>query len=88
MKLKLAMWVLWPSFLAAGLAEMAVFSIVDPMDLVVFGKHTETSREAVYSLGFFLLWAICALSSALTISVLPGRPAEWATRAEEGEINS
>lgn len=88
MKLKLAMWVLWPSFLAAGLAEMAVFSILDPDELVVFGRHVNASREAIYSIGFFLLWAICALSSIITLSVLPGRPSEWADRAEDGELNS
>ena len=88
MKLKLAMWVLWPSFLAAGLAEMAVFSIIDPDELVVFGQTVHASREAIYTIGFFLLWAICAVSSMITISVLPGRPSEWADKAEDGEFNS
>jgi len=73
MKLKLALWVLWPSFLAAGLAEMALFAIIDPAELVVFGQHVAASREAIYSLGFFALWAICALSSALTLSLVPGK---------------
>ncbi|MEY3201699.1 MAG: hypothetical protein RIR70_1249 [Pseudomonadota bacterium] len=87
MKTKLALWVLWPSFLAAGLAEIAVFSILDPAELVVFGHHVEASREAIYSLGFFMLWAICALSSALTLSVLPGGPAEWAQKTQDGALD-
>ncbi|MEY3876097.1 MAG: hypothetical protein RIR50_1268, partial [Pseudomonadota bacterium] len=27
---------------------------------------------AVYTLGFFVLWSLCALSSALSIFILPG----------------
>lgn len=33
MKRRLLMWILWPAFLAAALAELVVFSVVDPADL-------------------------------------------------------
>jgi hypothetical protein len=58
--------VLWPSFLVAGMAEMFLFSAFDPHDLDYFGVPLELGRSAVYSLGFLLLWAFTALSSALT----------------------
>lgn len=56
--------VLWPSFLVAGIAEMIVFSLVDPADLHL---GFEIGRTGVYSLGFFAFWALMAVSSALTV---------------------
>jgi len=60
------MWVLWPSFLAAGAASAALFALVDPLDLTVLGWQP-SGRELVYAGGFFLLWAMSALSSGLTL---------------------
>lgn len=31
------MWILWPSFLAAGFASGVVFALVDPRDIPLFG---------------------------------------------------
>lgn len=64
--MKQAMWVLWPSFLVGGVAEMVFFTLFDPMDLHVFGSPVELSRTAIYTLGFFVFWAFAAASSALT----------------------
>jgi hypothetical protein len=58
--------ILWPSFIVAGAAEAIFFTIVDPMELTVFGEPLEASRLAVYSVGFFCFWAVAAMSSALT----------------------
>ena len=63
---KYLMWVLWPSFLAAGMGVGLVFTLVDPTELVVLGQPLHASRTAVYTLGFFILWVICAVSSALS----------------------
>ena len=60
------MWVLWPAFLVAGLLEVLVFGLVDPQDLSWFGHPLAVSREAVYTIGFFLFWGLTILSSALT----------------------
>lgn len=59
------MQVLWPAFLVAIVAEGLLFSLFDPHQ---FGADAESalSREAVYTLGFFALWALFACSSALT----------------------
>jgi hypothetical protein len=61
------MWVLWPAFLAAGVAEALFFTVFDPFDLHFFGAPLELSREAIYTLGFFGFWALGIASSALTV---------------------
>lgn len=61
------MWVLWPSFLVAGAAEILFFSVFDPFDLHFLGAPIELSRTGVYTIGFFAFWALGAASSALTV---------------------
>ena len=63
--MKTALWILWPSFLIACVAEVAFFSLFDPVDFPLFGP-LGLSRRAGYSIGFFLFWGIAAGSSALT----------------------
>ena len=60
------MWILWPAFLVAGIAEGITFSLFDPQDMQFFGEPVELGRTAIYSLGFFLFWGFAAASSALT----------------------
>lgn len=60
------MWVLWPGFLVAAVLEMLLFAMVDPADLHWAGGGVSLSREAVYTIAFFVLWGFTALSSALT----------------------
>ena len=72
MKLRLLIWILWPSFLVAGLAEGLFFTLVQPEEILFFGVHPDLSDEGIYTLGFFVFWIFCALSSALTAYVLPG----------------
>jgi hypothetical protein len=60
---------LWPSFLAASVATMFFFAFFDP---ALFGEGAMpprwlTHRMAGYAIGFFFFWAICTLSSALTL---------------------
>lgn len=59
-------WILWPSFIVAGVAEAVFFTFFDPSDLTIFGGAHGLSRIAVYSLGFFLFWLFAAASSAFT----------------------
>lgn len=61
-----AMLVLWPSFLMAGGAVGLFFSMVDPADLIVFGRPLEAGRLAVYTMGFLAFWGFGAASSAIT----------------------
>lgn len=71
MSTRTLIWILWPSFLIAGLAEIALFSFMAPEDMALFGRGVDTSSETIYSVGFLLLWVMCALSSGLTYFVLP-----------------
>jgi len=59
-------WILWPSFVVAGVAEVAFFTVFDPQELVFFGEPLTWSRTAVYSVGFFAFWAMTAVTSTLT----------------------
>jgi hypothetical protein len=59
-------WILWPAFVVASVAEMLFFALIDPGELRPFGDALELSRTAVYSLFFFFFWAAGACSSALT----------------------
>ncbi len=59
------MWILWPSFLAAGLASGVVFALVDPRDIPLFG-HIRISSDLAYAAGFFLLWLTAAFSSTMS----------------------
>jgi len=63
---KYLMWVLWPSFVGAGIGVGIIFTLIDPTELIVLGYPLHLSRLAVYTLGFFILWAVCAASSALS----------------------
>jgi hypothetical protein len=59
-------WILWPSFVVAGIAEAVFFTLIDPQELYLFGEPVNYSRLATYSIGFFAFWALCAASSAFT----------------------
>lgn len=60
------MWIIWPAFLVAGILEMLVFALVDPHDLNWFGQPLEWSRQAIYTVSYFVFWGITMVSSALT----------------------
>ena len=70
MKWRSLMWILWPSFLMAGLASAVVFALIDPLDVSIFG-YIRPEREILYAFGFFFFWLITALSSLLTVFMLP-----------------
>jgi hypothetical protein len=61
------MWILWPSFLMAGVLEILVFAMVDPQDLHWFGHAVQLSREGIYTIAFFTFWLVTTLSSAFTV---------------------
>ncbi len=71
--LRATLVILWPSFVAAGIGISIIFTLIDPMELVVLGEHTRASRTTIYSLGFFIIWAIAALAAAMTSFLQIGR---------------
>lgn len=60
------MWIAWPAFLVAAILEMLVFAMVDPGDLHWAGGELALSRQAVYTIAFFVFWIMAMASSALT----------------------
>ena len=50
----------------AGVLEMLVFAMVDPQDLHWFGMPLDWSRQATYTIAFFVFWGIAVVSSGLT----------------------
>ena len=76
------MWVVWPAFLVAGVAEIVFFSVFDPFELHFFGDALEMSREGVYTMGFFGFWGLGIASSALTMFLESGSRGVRADSAE------
>jgi hypothetical protein len=70
--------VLWPAFVAACLLEIAVFAAFDPHELALFGRVFELGREAVYSIAFFVFWAIATAAGLVTWTL--AQPAEAINR--------
>ena len=68
--------VLWPAFVMAGVLEALVFVVVDPASLSWFGgPPVELSRQAVYTVTFFIFWGAIAAAGAVS-AVLTRREAE------------
>lgn len=61
------LWVLWPAFLVAAVAELLFFAVFDPADLHLFGAPVELARTPIYTIGFFFFWGITSAASALTV---------------------
>jgi len=61
------LWVLWPSFIVAGVAEGIFFTVINPQELYLFGEPAHFSKITTYSIGFFGFWMVCAASSLLTV---------------------
>lgn len=62
-----AMFVVWPAFVVAALAEGVFFTVFDPFELHFFGAPLDWSRLGVYTMGFFGFWGLGIASSALTV---------------------
>ena len=76
--MKKLMLIAWPSFLAAGVAEVVFFTVFDPSDF-------EVGRLAAYTVGFFLVWLLAAASSALNCLLQSGARAPTRSIGERHE---
>ena len=64
---------LFLSFFTAVVGEVFFFTCIDPQQLYLFGQPVNWSPAMVYSLGFFMFWALTGLTSALVALMLkPG----------------
>lgn len=73
---RFAMAVAWSSFLAAGVLEALLFSVVDPQELRWFGAApVELSAQAVYTISFLIFWVVVALGASLAL-LLVSQPSE------------
>jgi hypothetical protein len=63
------MRVVWPAFLAACALELVVFAVVDPSELQWSAHALALTRPAVYTLSFFVFWAISSISNAITLQL-------------------
>ena len=65
------MGIAWPAFLLAAVLEMIVFAVVDPGDLHgLSGQPLGWTRQAVYTVSFFVFWAVTAAASALSVMLV------------------
>ena len=72
---RLAMTILWPAFLMAGVLEALVFAVVDPAELHWFGGPAlDWPTRAVYSVTFLIFWG--AMVTAGALSALLSREAD------------
>ncbi len=69
-------WVLiaWPAFLAACLLQGLVFAVIDPAEVHWPGQSAQPSRQAIYTVAFFLFWLIAMACSSLVL---------WLSRPEK-----
>ncbi len=71
------MGIAWPAFLLAAVLEMIVFAVVDPGDLHgLSGQPLGWTRQAVYTVAFFVFWAVTAAASALSVMLVIRRSAD------------
>ncbi|HSI55019.1 MAG: hypothetical protein ACAH21_12365 [Ramlibacter sp.] len=72
--------VAWPAFMGACLLELVVFAVVDPLEMEWSGHALGLSRQTVYTLAFFVFWAISMMTTLLAVVLYA--PAE--ARKENG----
>lgn len=59
--------ILWPSFFSACIATMVFFAFIDPLQLRdISFPNVAISREAGYSIAFFMFWLATASTSLFT----------------------
>jgi hypothetical protein len=61
--------VLWPAFLVAAVLNALVFSVIDPVSVHAPGASSPLgwSDTTLYTLGFFVAWALTSAAAALSV---------------------
>lgn len=71
---KILMVVAWPAFLASCILEALVFALIDPLELSWGQAHLGWSRQAVYTLAFFVFWGVVAMAASLALLLARSTP--------------
>lgn len=58
--------VLWPAFMGAAMSVGLFFSAIDPLEIEVVGVNLASSRQAAYTIGFFMFWMLFIVSGTVT----------------------
>lgn len=61
------MCIVWPAFIVAGILEMVVFAVIDPIDIHWMSEGFDLSRQGFYTLAFFVFWGVTMLASGLSV---------------------
>lgn len=61
------MSIVWPAFMAAAVMEMLVFAAFDPDQMPWLAETVQMSRISIYSLAFFIFWAVFVMAGYLTV---------------------
>ena len=67
---RLALSILWPSFVMAGVLEALVFAVVDPADVRLEHFGVASSPQGIYTLAFLLFWGLLSTSGAISTLLL------------------
>ena len=68
---RLALSILWPAFLTAGVLDALVFAVLDPRELRWFGGALiGWTPVAVHSVTFLIFWAGVSAAAAMTALLL------------------
>ncbi len=81
---KMLMVVAWPAFLAACILEAVVFAFVDPLELSWGHGPLGWSRQAVYTVAFFVFWGVVASSAIVALLLARTSPSPEDRRREQG----
>jgi hypothetical protein len=66
-KTKSWMLIAWPAFLAACLLQGLVFAVIDPAEVHWPGQTSQPTRQAIYTIAFFLFWLIAMACSSFVL---------------------
>ena len=67
---RLLMSVLWPSFIMASVSMGVLFGLFEPGTLALRSDGIELSNTMIYTIAFFIMWLLGALSSGLTAMLM------------------
>lgn len=63
---RLLMQALWPAFVGAAITVGILFSLIDPTQIDWVHVYLHDSREAAYTMGFILFWALHTITCSIT----------------------